>query len=247
MTAAESLRSIVKSSFDLVGLRVSRRAAHAPHPLVRLAVDLLLDVGANTGQFARQAREHGYRGRIVSFEPLAEAHDALRKRAAGDPLWSAHERCAIGAAGGEVEINVAGNSVSSSVLPMLESHARTAPGSAYVGTQRVPLVTLDSVIDRYRQPRDRVFLKIDAQGYESDVLAGAKHALPLIDGVQLELSAVPLYAGQELYPHFFDFFARAGFVLWTLSPGFFDAGSGRMMQFDAVFVREALARDVSGT
>jgi FkbM family methyltransferase len=91
--------------------------------LVQHRIDLLFDVGANTGQFAMQVREQGFAGRIVSFEPLPEAHAGLVRNARGDAKWIVHERVALGAAPGDVRINVAANSVSSSILPMLDAPA----------------------------------------------------------------------------------------------------------------------------
>src|SRR5262245_45187471 len=85
-------------------------------------IDLVLDVGANEGQFAFELRRSGYTGKIVSFEPLSEAHVKLLQASDGDTKWDAYSRCALGDHNGEVELNIAGNSLSSSILPMLESH-----------------------------------------------------------------------------------------------------------------------------
>jgi len=131
--------------YDVIQYRPSSSDAAKLTALMRHAgVDLVLDVGANEGQFAQELRDGGYRGRIVSFEPLRDAHAKLARAAAGDSAWTVHERCAIGDHDGEVEIHVAGNSVSSSIRPMLEQHAQSAPESRYVGTERVPLRRLKS-------------------------------------------------------------------------------------------------------
>src|SRR5215469_8348152 len=108
-------------------------------------VNLVFDVGANTGQFAQSLRELGYRGRIVSFEPQSEAREQLQHVAGGDPQWEIAPQLAIGAEDGEIEFHVAGNSISSSALPMLESHLRLGPDSKYVRTESVPLRRLDTI------------------------------------------------------------------------------------------------------
>ena len=202
-----------------------------------LNIDLVLDVGANTGQYAQGLREGGYRGRIVSFEPLTSAHATLERNAARDNRWTVHPRCAIGDREGQITINVAGNSVSSSVLPMLAQHANSAPESRYIGSETVPLSRLDSAAAPYLVDAGGVYLKIDTQGFEAVVLAGASELLPRCRAVQLELSLVPLYEGQRLWQDFLGEFAAKGFELWTLLPGFVDAESGRTLQTDAVFVR----------
>jgi len=117
--------------------------------LQSFGIDLVLDVGANTGQFASEIRRYGYAGKIVSFEPLSQAHDELLRSSAGDPMWNAYSRCALGDHEGEAEINIAGNSESSSILPMLESHRSAAPSSAYQGKEMVPVKTLDAVAGQY--------------------------------------------------------------------------------------------------
>ena len=110
------------------------------------AVDLVLDVGANDGEYAISLRRLGYTGRIVSFEPLPDAAAALRARHANDTSWSSYE-VALGDTAGEAELRIAGNSASSSLLPMLPSHEAYAPESAVVGNVTVRVATLDSLAD----------------------------------------------------------------------------------------------------
>ena len=82
-----------------------------------------------------------------------------------------------------------------------------------------------------------VFVKLDVQGYEKNVLAGGKKFLSTATGVQLELSLVPLYEGQILYDKMIEFLRAEGFVLTAVVPGFIDVNSGRMLQFDGIFFR----------
>jgi len=237
------IKSLVQRAFRGVGLEV-RRAGATPSPeaavvatLAHLDVDLVLDVGANVGQFAMAIRRAGYRRRIVSFEPLPDAHEALLQASSMDPLWDVFERCALGDGEGEVLIHVAGNSVSSSARPMLPAHWEAAPDSRYVGAVRAKAVRLDDVFDRLRRPNERVFLKVDAQGCEGEVLDGAAGCLDQIAAVHVELSLVPLYEGQQLWDALVERLGRLGFGLWSLSPGFSDARTGRTLQCDAVFAR----------
>lgn len=205
--------------------------------LQKFGIDLVLDVGANTGQFASEIRRYGYAGRIVSFEPLSQAHDGLQRSCAGDPLWDAYPRCAIGDTNGEVEINIAGNSESSSILPMLESHRSAAPQSAYQGKEKVSIKTLDVVAGQYLKDARAVFLKIDTQGFEWHVLDGARETLPHIKGILVELSLVPLYEGQHLWRDVIARLEAAGFTLWAFKPVFSDQATGRTLQVDGIFYR----------
>lgn len=201
-------------------------------------VDLIFDVGANTGQFAQSMRQAGYAGRLVSFEPLSTAHARLLQVSQNDSRWDIAPRAAIGDRDGETEIHIAGNSVSSSVLGMLDSHANAAPGSAYVGSELVPLSRLDTVACDYLASSTASFLKIDTQGYEGPVLDGAANLLGHVSGLQLELSFVPLYEDQELFDALLERLRALGFSIWAIYPGFHDPRSGRMLQVDAVFFRD---------
>lgn len=201
-------------------------------------INLVFDVGANTGQFAHSLRNAGYTQRIISFEPLSIAHNGLLKSSRDDPKWEIAPRAAIGDHEGEIEMHIADNSVSSSVLDMLESHVAAAPNSAYVDAERVPLLTLDSIVTNYLQPGSIPFLKIDTQGYEDRVLDGAQALLLKTRGLHLELSLVPLYEGQKLFDDLVERLQSLGFAIWGIWPGFCDPRSGRMLQVDATFFRD---------
>ena len=201
-------------------------------------IDLVFDVGANHGQFAQEIRSGGYTGRIVSFEPLSTAHLELLRTSSGDRSWDIYPRCALGDSDGEIEINVAGNSVSSSIMPMLESHRSAAPQSAYRGKETVAVKTLDALARPYLDSSRAPFLKIDTQGFEWQVLEGARTALPHIRGVLLELSLVPLYEGQHLWEEIIDRLKREGFNLWAIQPEFIDPRDGRTLQANGIFFRE---------
>lgn len=200
-------------------------------------VNLIFDVGANVGQFGIQLRKAGYSGRIVSFEPLSEARKHLLIVSNNDKMWDVAPQAAIGCEDGEIEIHVAGNSVSSSVLDMLDTHAEAAPDSAYVDSEIVQLSRLDTIGVDYIQPNSIFFMKIDTQGYEDKVLQGASKLLTNVIGLQLELSFIPLYNGQCLYDEMMAQLKALGFELWGITPVFTDPVSGRLLQVDATFFR----------
>lgn len=135
-------------------------------------------------------------------------------------------------------MNIAGNSVSSSALAMLQSHVEAAPRSACVSTERVPLSRLDIMAPDYLQPGSVPFLKIDTQGYEDRVLDGATDFLSRVIGLQLELSFVPLYEGQQLFHTMVERMRALGFSIWAIWPGFHNPHSGRMLQVDVTFFRD---------
>lgn len=200
-------------------------------------VNLIFDIGANVGQFGRQLRDAGYKGRIVSFEPLSTAREKLLSASQNDPLWEVAQQAAIGSENGETEIHVAGNSVSSSVLAMLDTHINAAPDSAPVGREKVPLRRLDTIALERLAPDSVLFMKIDTQGYEDNVLEGATRLLGEAVGLQIELSLVPLYQGQGLYDEMIAQLNANGFELWGLTSAFVDPSNGRLLQIDATLFR----------
>jgi FkbM family methyltransferase len=232
------LNKAVKRACKAVGVHVSKIYSQ-PSALMYHKIELLFDVGANIGQYAMSTRTEGYSGRIVSFEPLPDAHDALLKNAQNDPLWSVHKRCAVGSKPGESEINISKDSYASSLLPVLETHLSAAPDSVVIGKAKTEVITLDSVFDHYRKNGEKTFLKIDTQGYETEVLNGLSKNIQNIFALQLELSTVPLYDNQDIYTYFFYFFEQKGFFLWSLIPGTANRSTGQLLQFDAVFVRKS--------
>jgi FkbM family methyltransferase len=199
-------------------------------------IELVLDVGANAGQYAERLRAAGYSGRIVSFEPLAEAFATLERAAAADPSWEARH-LALSDADGDAEIHVSANSWSSSLLAMGERHLASAPESAYVRTERVTAAQLDSIWDEVVGRGARPFLKLDVQGLEMRVLRGATSHLHQLEGVQAELSLVHLYEGDSLWRDVVDYLEARDFELAGLEPGFEDPKTGRMLQADGIFLR----------
>jgi len=199
-------------------------------------IDVIIDVGANVGQYGRELRDLGFKGRIVSFEPLPVAFAELARRAGRDAAWQAFQ-LAIGDHDGQATMHVAANSVSSSLLGMLPAHLEAAPYSRFVGDIQVEMVTLNEAIDRHVRADERLFVKVDAQGYESRILAGAIERLNRIQGLQLELSIVPLYEGSATLGTLIGEAERLGFTLMSIEPGFSDQRSGRLLQADGLFFR----------
>lgn len=229
---------IHRMGFDLHRLNPGSNPAYQLlKGLNRFEVDLVFDIGAHVGQFASNLRSVGYQGRIVSFEPLSHAYCALSRAALGNPKWEIHPRAAIGDYDGKIDINISGNSVSSSILPMTESHASAAEGSAYIGSESVTICRLDSVAPNYFREGCRPFLKIDTQGYEWHVLESARETLPHMQGVLCELSLVSLYEGQRLWMEMIQRLESDGFTLWSIQKGFTNPRDGRTLQVDAIFFR----------
>lgn len=204
--------------------------------LIRLhAIDLIVDGGANKGQWASLVRWGGYRDHIVSFEPLDDAYAELVARSARDPNWDVR-RVALDDHDGEAELHVAGNSASSSLLDMADAHVRAAPASAYVGAEAVAVRRLDGCELPAAQC---LMLKLDVQGAELRALEGASGLLDSICMIELELSLRELYVGGPLWPEVAAWLEERGYKLVGVEPGLVDDESAELLQANAIFLRDA--------
>lgn len=225
------------------GVEISRARQGASKPQVlrhllkEHEVNTVLDVGANVGQYALYLRSLGYRGQIVSFEPLADAHASLLRASRSDPAWHVAPRMAIGFLPGLATINVSSNSVSSSILPMLPAHLDAAPESKYVRSEQVQVERIDVAALPYLAADSSVLLKIDTQGFERHVIDGVTGLLCKVALIQIELSLIALYDGQSSLLQVLAAVSAVGFEPWAFFPEFNDPRSGRHLQIDALFVR----------
>lgn len=247
MTLRAVLRLAVNRVLAPLGVEIVRSARLHRHfqdsgdgrlqaALQRQRVELVIDIGANVGQFALDLLRHGYGGHIISVEPLPDAHAKLREAAAAHARWTVADAMALGPCKGLVMLQVAGNSVSSSVLPMLDRHVAAAPESRGAGVVQVRQDTADEVFAE-QVAASRTLIKIDTQGYEREVLQGASRCLDRAKLVFMELSVVPLYEGQWLWLEAIRFMQERGYELVFLQPDFTDPRTGQVLQYNGLFQR----------
>jgi FkbM family methyltransferase len=213
-------------------MKTSRGYARS-RTLSYLGINLVLDVGANVGQYVSELVEFGYAGRIVSFEPLGKEFAVLQAAAAGRRNWECRN-IALGEEAGTTQIHVAGTF--SSILPKKQG-AEESITWAPTGTEAIRVARLDSVWPEVVRPDDKVWLKMDVQGYEMHVLKGAPEALRHIAAVEMEMSLSPLYSDQPTYREMQAYMEGVGFTLWSLHPGARNMENGRLLEMDGTFVR----------
>lgn len=202
-------------------------------------IDMVFDIGANKGQYAKGIMDNGYTGHIVSFEPLSAVHQKLSREASGHARWTVADRCAVGSNTGEAVIHIAANSVSSTLSNMLSSHTEGAPESAIVSSEKVQVETLDHLAAKYAKKEDRLFIKIDVEGFEEEVLKGGQDTLARAIGVEMEISIVPLYENQNfLLPVVLNYMQEKGFTLVSITTGFTDFKTGEVLQCNGIFYRK---------
>lgn len=205
--------------------------------LKNFRINKLLDVGANSGQYSKIIRNAGFTGGIISFEPLSDIFKVLERNILGDNNWIAYNY-ALGNFDGTGLINVAeNNGESSSLLEMLPNHIMHRPDSKIIRQEKITIKKLDSLFKNIYCQNDNIFLKIDAQGYEYNILEGARESLNLIQGIQIEMSLEPLYAGEKLICEMIYYLFERGFKLMSIEPGSVNNSTGQMFQVDGVYFR----------
>ena len=216
-------------------------AEHLRQVFERYDIGCVIDVGANTGQYGRFLRDEvGFGGLILSIEPIPDCWAALRRTAAGDDAWLTLN-CALGAADGEAAFNVMADSMFSSFL---EPDNARVPGMAAANQvrDRIPVAVrrLDVVLAEIERDRrlPPLYLKLDTQGYDLEVLKGSGSALERISALQTELSVMPIYQGMPDWQTAIQMLSEYGFApsgLWAVNRD----PALRAIEFDCVMVRPA--------
>jgi FkbM family methyltransferase len=204
---------------------------------MRSQIRCVLDVGAHVGEYGGFLRTHGYRGEIVSFEPVPAAYELLRARASGDGRWQTY-RYALGAHDGERTMRVAAaDNLSSFLEPSAAGRARFSGVIEAREELAVEVKRLDTVFPDLASVAvgGRTFLKCDTQGLDLDILDGAEKTLDSLAGIQLELDIEPLYDGAAEFRRGVDWLGERGFLLAGTFPVVRDARL-RLLQVEAVFV-----------
>ena len=202
-----------------------------------LDINCVLDVGANMGQYATGLRRAGYAGHILSFEPLRECYAALIRQQ--DERWHVFNY-ALGSSDQILDIHIARKNVFSSFLqPNQYAAERFRESSRVAGTEQVTVKKLDSIFNRIVPVSDpRVFLKLDTQGYDLEVLKGARQVMPLIPGLQSEISCKAIYSGMPTHIESLNFIDELGYEITDIYPLSHDKHDMSLLEFDCVFKKK---------
>ncbi len=212
---------------------------HTLELLNRHDIDLVIDVGANMGQFAIELRNLGYNKKIISFEPLIECYKYLKTIA--DDKWHI-ENYALGDSNSTEVINVSSKTVFSSILKTNEfGKSNFSDSIKVIDTQTITIKRLDDVI---RELVDdladkKIFLKLDTQGYDSHVILGAKNTLTHTHLLQTELSCKSIYENTPPFYEVLKQLSTSGFNITGIFPLSRDKKSMELLEFDCLLVRAA--------
>ena len=222
---------------DKIKHKLNRPLQRRKKLLYHFGITKILDVGANTGQYARELRKIDFAGDIISFEPISSVFGMLKKNMKNDSK-SIIKNFALGDKNETKTINIAKNLASSSFFNRAKHLEENAKQTEYISEEKVEIKVLDSIYDTLCTSNDVVFLKLDTQGYEKNILNGAKESLKKIKGIQIELALKPSYKDAPGYKEIFKIIEEAGFTLFSVEEGFEDYKTGQLLEVDAIFFRE---------
>lgn len=211
--------------------------------LETLSINCILDVGANVGQYATSLRALGYTGWIISFEPVSRNLEQLRKASASDPRWRVFP-WALGKENATAEINVMESSVFSSFLqPDPASAQRFDSANRVIATERVEVRRLDEILSACLEGIEspRIFLKLDTQGFDLQVLEGADAALPRILALQIEAAFHKIYLGMPGFLQSLQQLMLKGFQVVDFVPVTRENDNLRVIEMDCIMLRPASA------
>lgn len=199
-------------------------------------IKLVLDVGANFGQFGKQLRQQGYSETIHSFEPVEVAYQQLAETCRADSRWHAHQR-ALGATQSVKTLHIARASDLSSFHPPNAYGQNRFKNFDVVAKEEVQVETVDNFLSTLGAHRESVLLKMDTQGYDLEVFRGARNSLKNIVAIQSEISFKPIYEGMPSYLDAFKLYEEHGFRVVGLHPISRDKNLP-VIEMDCIFIND---------
>lgn len=212
-------------------------ARHTASILRHYRMNCVFDVGANIGQYGQQLRAHGYRGRIVSFEPVSAVADKLRQATEDDPDWWVRP-FALGREDRTDSINVVHGSMSSLLAPTAFGNTRYKRFRK-TRSEEITLRRLDGLLDEALDGIDdpRPYLKLDTQGFDLEAYAGAGERIREFVGMQSEVALMQIYEGMPRMDEAIRTYEADGFEITGMYPVTREESTGRVLEFDCVMVR----------
>jgi len=212
-------------------------------------INCVLDVGANRGQFGQALRKGGYRGHIVSFEPVPGVVEHLRRLTEHDETWSVHA-VALGRESGLTTMQVVPDQATLSSMLAPSAYGRQRfPRMTTVAPTEVPVRRLDSLLDSVTEsiPDPRLYLKLDTQGFDLEVFSGVGDRIRDIVALQSELALLRIYEGMPRMPEALRIYEEAGFEVSGLFPVSREFSTTRILEYDCILVRASAVtpRDLS--
>jgi len=120
---------------------------------------------------------------------------------------------------------------------MTDELKRRAPDQCIISRDVIPVKTMDEMANRYYPIGKHLFVKLDVQGYEKNVLDGAKSCIDRVVGMKIEMSISRQYEGEPLIYEMLPYLYDLGFRLVGIEPGWTDPVTQEILQIDGILFR----------
>lgn len=218
-----SWHAMFKKLADLFGyVLINKRKSptlisHLALVLKQQNIDLVVDAGANEGQFGSLLRQIGYEGDILSFEPVSSTFELLAKNSQTDKKWEV-VKLALSDQKGTLVINTFKSSTFSSILNPNTFGPERFAGMQTAQQETIDADTLDNVLQIKNLLGKKILLKMDTQGYDLNVFKGAAGSLNNVQALLSEVSFQPIYENMPDYHQVLQVYEKSGFSVTGLYP-----------------------------
>ena len=232
------IKTCVKTLFQLFGVEIRRTPQYKPYEWLKgMNIRTILDIGANTGQFALRIHSILPDAQIYSFEPLSDCFEELKRNMRDVPKFQGFNY-ALGNETGKHVIYHNDFSDSSSLLPMEQLHKDAFPYTKNAREEVIEVRRLDDIADSL-ELTETILIKIDVQGFEDKVIAGGQETIRRAKILIVEMSFEPLYRSQLLFDGIYSMLRSQGFVFRGYEESLRNPKDGHILQCDGIFARES--------
>jgi len=226
--------------YDLIRHKKSHHSLelHLKKIIDHLKTTLVLDIGANKGQFAQKIRTLGFQGEIISFEPIPKEFERLKLLSSKDPKWEVYPY-AIGSKNGTLELNITEESTdfTSFLKPNKFSKDYYSKEVSNIRTVPVEIHTLEDFFRTKKIIPEKVFLKTVTQGYDLEVLNGCGSLLQTLQGVLIEVSFQPIYENMPDATTVIKYLDNHGFRASGFFPVSRNKNTLELIEMDGIFIK----------
>lgn len=199
-----------------------------------LSPEIIIDVGANTGQTAKEFRNIFPKAKIFSFEPIPECFLKLNQNMEGDRLFKSY--CvALGEKTGKANFNLNSFSASSSLLEISSLGKKLYPQTKDTVITTVNIDKLDNY-KIFNKSQATCIIKIDVQGFEDKIIRGGAKTIKKCQVAIIETSFRPIYKNQPLFSDIYKLMDKLGFLFYGFTESYLDPKDGSLVFADSIYV-----------
>lgn len=198
-------------------------------------IGTVIDIGANDGRYADFLAGYFKPSSLYVFEPLPACLPALR--ALADSFPDVHIfNVALADRAGRAELYENSYPPSTSLYRVAEAMRREFPYAAGETPTDVEVARLDDLVDVKQLARD-IFVKIDVQGAEAQVIRGGRAVFAASAFVLIEMTFVSMYQGQPLFDEVHALLGELGLRLAGMKNQICSTTTGEPLFAHCLYVR----------